>query len=138
MLFRSLSELGLHRFRLPSQTKSLVIGSRVNDLYLQPHIGGDIALLVALLKGVIEAGGVNDTFVNQHTDDWAAVRESVTSLEWDDLVERSGVPREQIDECVRMLCEAKSAVFMWAMGLTHHVHGVDNIRALAKIGRAHV
>ena len=75
-------------------------------------------------------------FRSEHTDDWAAVRESVTSMDWDDLVERSGVPRAQIDECVRMLCEAKSAVFMWAMGLTHHVHGVDNIRALANLAMA--
>jgi molybdopterin-dependent oxidoreductase alpha subunit len=136
IVINPLSELGLNRFRLPSQTKSLVIGSRVNDLYIQPHIGGDIALLVALLKGVIEAGGVNDDFITNHTDDWSAVREAAVSTPWDDLIELCGVPRAEIDECVRMLCAAKSAVFMWAMGLTHHVHGVDNIRALANLAMA--
>ena len=128
-----LSELGLKRFRLPSQAKSLVIGSTVSDLYLQPHIGGDIALLVALLKGVVERNAVDDTYISQHTEGWTAVRESVEAMSWDELVERSGVSRSDIDACVQMLVEAKSAVFMWAMGLTHHTHGVDNIRALANL-----
>ena len=45
-----LSELGLRRFRLPSDVRSLPAGSQVSDLYLQPRIGGDIALFTALLK----------------------------------------------------------------------------------------
>ncbi len=136
IVINPLSELGLKRFRLPSQAKSLVVGSRVSDLYIQPHIGGDIALLLALLKGVVESGAVNNSFVADHTDDWAAARDSVVAMNWDDLVERSGVSKAQIDECVQLLAGAKSAVFMWAMGLTHHTHGVDNIRALANLAMA--
>jgi molybdopterin-dependent oxidoreductase alpha subunit len=136
VVINPLSELGLKRFRVPSQAKSLMIGSRVSDLYLQPHIGGDIALVLALLKGVIEAGGVDTNFVDTRTENWNELRDAVTAMEWDDLVDQSGVPREEIDACVQLLCEAKSAVFMWAMGLTHHAHGVDNIRALANLAMA--
>jgi molybdopterin-dependent oxidoreductase alpha subunit len=131
-----LSELGLKRFRLPSQAKSLVIGSQVSDLYIQPHIGGDIALMVGLLKGIIESGAVNDTYIENHTESWEAVRYAATATSWDDIVERSGVERTDIDACVDLLGKAKSAVFMWAMGLTHHAHGVDNVRALANVAMA--
>ncbi|MFQ5599909.1 MAG: molybdopterin-dependent oxidoreductase, partial [Candidatus Krumholzibacteriia bacterium] len=41
-------ELGLVRFSIPSRPMSLLFGSRVSDVYVQPHIGGDIAFL----KGV--------------------------------------------------------------------------------------
>jgi len=133
IVINPLSELGLKRFRLPSQATSLVIGSRVSDLYIQPHIGGDIALMVALLKGVIESGAVNDDFVTTHAEGWPRVRDAAINADWNDLVERSGVARAQIDECVQLLGTARSAVFMWAMGLTHHTHGVDNIRALANL-----
>ena len=136
VVINPLSELGLKRFRVPSQAKSLMIGSRVSDLYLQPHIGGDIALVLALLKGVIESDSVDIDFVDTHTENWHELRDSVNAMEWDDLVDQSGVPREGIDACVQLLCEAKSAVFMWAMGLTHHAHGVDNIRALANLAMA--
>jgi molybdopterin-dependent oxidoreductase alpha subunit len=136
IVINPLSELGLKRFRLPSQAKSLIIGSQVSDLYIQPHIGGDIALMVGLLKGIIESGAVNDTYIENHTESWEAVRDAATATSWDDIVERSGVERTDIDACVDLLGKAKSAVFMWAMGLTHHAHGVDNVRALANVAMA--
>jgi molybdopterin-dependent oxidoreductase alpha subunit len=110
-----------------------MLGSTVSDIYIQPHIGGDIHLLTALLKGIIEANGVNDSYITNHTENWSAVRDAALSASWDDLVERSGVSRADIDMCVQELVKAQSAVFMWAMGLTHHTYGVDNIRALGNV-----
>jgi molybdopterin-dependent oxidoreductase alpha subunit len=136
IVINPLSELGLRRFRLPSDVRSFVAGSDVSDLYLQPHIGGDIALCLALLKGVIERGAVDQPFVDAHTDGWDAVRAHAESARWDDLVEASGVPRAQIDEAVEFIAASPSAILMWAMGLTHHAHGTDNVRALANIALA--
>lgn len=133
IIINPLSELGLKRFRLPSQARSLMVGSTVSDLYIQPHIGGDIHLFTALLKGVIEAGGVNTEYISEHTDGWETVRDAALATSWDDLITHSGVSRADIDVCVQELVKAKSAVFMWAMGLTHHTYGVDNIRALGNL-----
>ena len=46
------------------------------------------------------------------------------------------MPREDIQRAADMLLNAKRGVFCWAMGLTHHVHGVDNILALANLALA--
>jgi molybdopterin-dependent oxidoreductase alpha subunit len=35
-----------------------------------------------------------------------------------------------------MLLEARRGIFLWAMGLTHHAHGVDNVLALANLALA--
>ncbi|HMB69163.1 MAG TPA: molybdopterin-dependent oxidoreductase, partial [bacterium] len=43
-----MKELGLTRFRIPSDPGSFLFGSDVCDLYLQPHVGGDVALFRAL------------------------------------------------------------------------------------------
>lgn len=131
-----LKELGLVRFRVPSQARSLLFGSKVSDLYLQPHIGGDIALYKALLKGVIEQGGVNQAFIDQHTTGWVAVRADVEGTSWDELVRSSGVPRGSIDEAVSNIVGSQRGIFLWAMGLTQHAHGVDNILALSNIALA--
>ena len=45
----------------------MLFGSEVSDLYLQPHVGSDVALLLLLLRGVIERDGVDETFVDAHT-----------------------------------------------------------------------
>lgn len=136
IVINPLSELGLRRFRLPSDARSFLVGSDVSDLYLQPHIGGDIALSVALLKGIIERDAVDDAFVDSATEHWDDVHAHVDEITWTQLVDASGVPKEQIDAAVDMIVSAPSAIFMWAMGLTHHAYGTDNVRALGNIALA--
>ncbi|HXC18175.1 MAG TPA: molybdopterin dinucleotide binding domain-containing protein, partial [Holophagaceae bacterium] len=136
LVINPLKELGLVRFRVPSLAASLVFGSKVNDLYLQPHIGGDIALLKGLLKGVMEGGGVDRAFVEAHTTGWEAVQSDIEATPWPVIEAASGVPKAQMDAAVAMLLKAKRGILMWAMGLTHHVHGVDNILALSNLALA--
>jgi molybdopterin-dependent oxidoreductase alpha subunit len=131
-----LRELGLVRFRVPSRWRSLLFGSTVSDLYLQPHIGEDVTLFKALLKGVVEAGGVDREFVSAHTSGWQAVEADLAAASWPALTERCGVSREQVARAVDLLCGARRGIFLWAMGLTHHAHGVDNVLALANLALA--
>jgi len=136
IVINPLRELGLVRFRVPSDVRSMLFGSTVSDLYLQPHIGTDIALFKGLLKGVIERGAVDETFVANHTDGWSDVADDACATSWQSLVEASGVSREDIDRAVDMIVSARRGVISWAMGITHHAHGVDNVLALANLGLA--
>jgi molybdopterin-dependent oxidoreductase alpha subunit len=131
-----LRELGLVRFRIPSRVGSMIFGSNVSDLYLQPHIGGDIAVYKMLLKGVIERGAIESEYIKAYTTGWDDVRRDLDAAAWDDLERVSGVPRAQIDEAVDMIVKAKRGIFLWAMGLTHHVFGTDNILALSNLALA--
>lgn len=131
-----LRELGLTRFRVPSNPRSLLFGSGVSDLYLQPHIGGDIALCKALLKGILEIGALDRVFIGDHTAEFDAVRSDVEATPWQVLIDACGVPRGQVDEAVRLLARAKRGILTWAMGLTHHTHGVDNVSALSNLALA--
>lgn len=129
-------ELGLTRFRVPSDPQSLLFGSQIADLYLQPHVGGDVALFVALLKGVIETGGCDRAFIESATEGFENLEREVRSISWPSLREESGLSAEEIERTVRMLRRAERGIFLWAMGLTHHVHGTDNVLALANLALA--
>jgi len=124
-----MSELGLRRFRLPSDARSLAAGSQVSDLYLQPRIGGDIALFTALLALV----AWDEEFVAQHTAGAEDVRARLADLDVAELASESGVPLAQIREAAALISQAQRGIFMWSMGLTHHEHGTDNIRALGNL-----
>src|SRR5207247_795011 len=136
LMVNPLRELGLVRFRVPSDWRSMLFGSTVSDLYLQPHVGADVVLFKALLKGVVEAGALDRAFVAEHTSGWEAVAADLAAASWEELIERSGVARAEIDRAVALLAGARRGVFCWAMGLTHHVHGVDNVLALANLALA--
>ncbi len=131
-----LRELGLVRFRVPSDPRSLMFGSQVSDLYLQPHVGADVALFKALLKGVIERGGADRDFMRDSTSGFAELEADLAASSWQALIDACGVPRTQIDAAVEMLGAARRGIFCWAMGLTHHAHGVDNVLALANLAMA--
>jgi molybdopterin-dependent oxidoreductase alpha subunit len=131
-----LRELGLVRFRVPSDARSMLFGSQVSDLYLQPHVGSDIALFKALLKGLIERGATDADFIAAHTSGWDEVEADVRATSWDALLAACGVERAEVDGAVALLAAARRGVFLWAMGLTHHAHGVDNILALANLALA--
>ena len=47
-------ERGLENFSVPSDVRSLLFGSEIASLYLQPHIGGDISLFKAIAKSLLD------------------------------------------------------------------------------------
>jgi len=136
IIVNPLRELGLVRFRVPSDWRSLVFGSTISDVYLQPHVGSDIALFTALLKAVVESGGADDYYIDNYTIGWDAVERSVTELSWASLIEACGISRHDIQHAAEIMIEAKRGILCWAMGLTHHLHGTDNIIALSNIALA--
>ena len=136
IVINPMSELGLKRFRLPSDVRSLTAGSTVSDIYVQPRVGGDVPLLVAVLKRIRELGALDVDFIAQHTSGWEAVESALDEVSWGELLAGSGVRRQQIDEAAAAVAQARRGVFMWAMGLTHHAHGTDNVLALANLALA--
>ncbi len=128
-----LKETGLVRFKVPSDVRSLLFGTQIADEYIQPDIGGDIAFLSGVTKSVVESGAENTKFVSEHTDGWNEFRESVTSLSWDSIEEGCGVPKETIQLIADHYTKAPNAIFCWAMGITHHAHGVENVQAIANL-----
>lgn len=131
-----LREIGLEKFRVPSDPRSFVFGSKVADLYLQPHIGSDGVLFLALLKGLVEGDALDRQFIDAHTAGWAEARALAEAADWGELVRACGVPQAQIDAAVELVSRAQRGIFLWAMGLTHHANGVSAIESLANVALA--
>lgn len=131
-----LRELGLVRFRVPSDWRSLLFGSTISDLYVQPHVGGDVAFFNGVMKALVEVGGVDADFVQHHTSGWEDLASNLEQTPWPELITESGVSREVIERTARMLADAGRGVLCWAMGLTQHAHGADNVLALANVALA--
>lgn len=126
-------EIGLVRFRVPSDWRSMLFGSDVCDLYLQPHVGSDIALLKLLLKGIVEGGHCDRDFLAAHVENWDGVEADVRAASRDALLAACGVPPEDAERAVQHLAAAQQTIFSWAMGITQHAHGVDNVLAIVNL-----
>ncbi len=126
-------EVGLERFKVPSDPRSLLLGSTIADLYVQPHVGGDVALLAAVARAVIDRGAADPAFLRDHATGYEAFAEHLASLPWELLVEQSGVDRDAIEQVADRYASSSRTIFCWAMGVTHHEHGVANVQAIANL-----
>jgi molybdopterin-dependent oxidoreductase alpha subunit len=126
-------EIGLVNFSVPSDLRSLFFGSKIASLYVQPHIGGDIALLTGAAKIVLERNGLDESFLRESTEGFDKYRAHVLGTSWEAIERGSGVERAAIVKIAEMYLQAPSAVFGWTMGITHHEHGVANVRAIINL-----
>ena len=136
-------ETGLVNFSVPSDPVSLLFGTKIASTYVQPHAGGDLALVYGLMKRLREmhvAGEMGDgepivheDFLHEHTHGWPDLAARLDALPWEEIIEKSGVTKEQIDDIARQYAQSKRAVFSWTMGVTHHLHGAATVQAIAEL-----
>ncbi|HMV48728.1 MAG TPA: molybdopterin-dependent oxidoreductase, partial [Blastocatellia bacterium] len=126
-------EPGLERYWVPSVTESALFGTKIADEFFQVHTGGDKAFIAGALKHLIEQGWTNEEFIRNHTDGFAELKQSVAGQSWDLLEAASGANREEMLKFARMLSQAKTAIFVWSMGITQHQDGVANVRAIVDL-----
>ncbi len=126
-------ETGLVNFSVPSDPISLFFGTKIATLYVQPHIGGDLALLTGIAKRVQELGAHHEEFLTQYCDGWSALSAKLLATPWSDITTKSGCTFEQIDAIAQRYARAKNAVFSWTMGITHHTYGVENVEAICNV-----
>lgn len=127
-------EPGLVRFAVPKSMKSMMSGgSWIATDYVQPNIGSDLSLLKGIAKALIENQQLDSGFIATHTDSFYAYSKDILSTTWDSIVTCCGVTRERIIEIANAYAKSKSAIFAWGMGITHHLHGVENVEAIANL-----
>src|SRR2546423_3306673 len=65
-----------------------------------------------------------------------ALRESIEHESWEELERQSGLRRQAMFDFAELYARARTAVFVWSMGITHHRFGVDNVKAIVNLGLA--
>ena len=126
-------ETGLIKFRIPSDVRSLLFGSKIATHYVQPHIGGDLAMLWGLAKALRHEEAIDLSFLQQYCSGTEPWLHAVDALTWEEIEKKSGVPRSEIESIAAVYAQSKNTVFAWTMGITHHAHGVSNVQAIAAL-----
>lgn len=133
VVINPLREVGLVNFRVPSDVRSLLFGSEIASLYVQPHVGGDLALLLGIARALLESGAVDEPFIAAHTAGFAEFRAAALAASWPDLEQLAGVTAATMRAVAAVYARSRAAIFAWTMGITHHAHGADNVRAIVNL-----
>ncbi|MGW3453198.1 FdhF/YdeP family oxidoreductase [Streptomyces albidoflavus] len=133
----TLPEAGLMRFKHPQKARGVIgRGTEIADQFLHIRAGGDLALFQALNLLLLEAedeapGTVLDhAFIASDTTGFEAFAEHARKTRWEDVLEATGLTREEIEEVHRRVLAGRKVIVCWAMGLTQQKHGVPSIREI--------
>ncbi|TDD83954.1 FdhF/YdeP family oxidoreductase [Actinomadura rubrisoli] len=127
-----LPEAGLMRFKNPQRPSGVTgRGTALADRFLQIRLNGDLALFQALNRLLLESDApdaLDREFLDAHAHGFEAFQKHVLGLDWDDVLEATGLTRDEIAATLGDVLAAKRIVVCWAMGLTQHRNSVPTIR----------
>ena len=126
-------EVGLVKFASPAfPIKSLLKGgSDISTFYLQPIPGSDTALFVGIQKSLIEQNLIKQSYLQVYTQGWEKVIHYAQQTSWETITNTCGVSQEEITAVAYTIGTSEGVVFAWAMGITQHSNGVDNVKSIA-------
>ncbi len=127
-------EPGLIKFAVPKSPKSLLTGgSEIASDYLQPNIGQDLWVFKGIAKAVIAANAQNQVFLNKYTEGFEGFYADLEAVSWEEIVDKSGLLKADIERVAKAYIASENTVFSWGMGMTHHVHGSENVEYIANL-----
>ncbi len=129
-------EPALERYWVPSNPESAIFGTRITDEFFPIHTGGDIGFVSGVLKAMLAEGTVDLDFIEERTEGWPELRVALEAFRWEDLEVASGSTRAAMERFAHEYGQARSAILIWSMGVTQHVFGSDNVRAIANLALA--
>jgi len=103
------------------------------DLWLQHRPGTDVALIMGMCRIIVDEELFDSSFISERCENFDAFKESLKGFDLDFVERITGVPREQIVEAARMYATNSPAALLYAMGITQHSHGTDNVIATANL-----
>lgn len=132
-----LREAGSTNFRNPQKPRGVVgHGTDLTDLHLPIKLNGDHALFRAIGSLLLEWDALDQDFIDQYTDGFEQWREQVSTLDWDQVYDLTGLDHDQITAAAEMIAASRATIYCWAMGLTQHRNSVATIREVVNVALA--
>lgn len=103
------------------------------DKFLQHKPGTDVALINGMMNVIIDEGLYDEAFVTERCDGFDELKELVAEYTPEKVAGICGVAAEDIVEAARTFANADCAAIVYAMGITQHTTGTDNVVTLANL-----
>ncbi len=117
----------------------IVLDPRKNDLarhathYLQFKPDTDVALLNAIMKSIIDQNLIDEKFINERTTDFDDLKSHLDDFTPEKMSSICGIDADVINEVARIYASSSASIIFWGMGVSQHIHGTDNARALISL-----
>jgi len=106
---------------------------RLADIYLRPRPGTDVAWLNGLMNVIITEELADQEFIEKRTEGFEEMWEVVKEYTPERVEEIAGIPADDLRVAARLYAQNKPAAILYAMGITQHTTGTDNVKSIANL-----
>ena len=107
--------------------------SDIAEIYLQPRIGTDVMLFNGLAKIVLKEGLVNKEFIAERVENFEEYQAFAEKVSLSEVERVTGISVEDLKKVAQLYSRARASVIVWAMGITQHISGTDNVFAISNL-----
>jgi formate dehydrogenase alpha subunit len=102
-------------------------------IHLRQRSGTDVAWINGMMNVIIEEGLYDRDYVEGRTEGFEKMKEVVKRYTPEFVEKISGIPAADLIEAARLYASSKPGAIYYAMGITQHTTGTDNVMSLANL-----
>jgi formate dehydrogenase alpha subunit len=105
----------------------------LGGIYIRQRSGTDIPLVNGLMHIILQQKWEDKNFINTRTEGFDDLASILADFAPKKVSEITGVPVNQLYQAAEILALNKPMAVIWAMGITQHIVGVNNVMTLANL-----
>jgi predicted molibdopterin-dependent oxidoreductase YjgC len=107
--------------------------SRFADISVHHRLGSDVALLNGMMHVILAEDLHAADYIRERCEDFDAFRSLILEFTPGKASAVTGVPARDIEAMARMYATHSPAALLYAMGITQHTTGVDNVKSCCNL-----
>jgi len=121
------------------KTKLIVIDpkeiemAKYATIYARQRCGTDVAVLNGIMNEIIKNGWYDKEYVNNRCEGFEELKSNVAEYTPEKVERISGIPSQQLRDIAELFGKAETASLFYAMGITQHTTGTDNVWSTANL-----
>jgi formate dehydrogenase alpha subunit len=106
---------------------------KIADVWLRQTPGTDVPLVLEMCRIILEERLTDEDFIANRTEGFEEFKSSLLKLSGPEASKITGVDSELMRVAARLYAKSNPSSIIYAMGITQHSHGVENIFTLANL-----
>ncbi len=107
--------------------------SKLADISVNHRLGTDVALLNGMMHVIIKNNWHSEDYIEKRCEDFEALRKNLEKYTPEKVSAITGVSEKDINAMAKMYALNSPAALLYAMGITQHTTGVDNVKSCCNI-----
>jgi formate dehydrogenase alpha subunit len=107
--------------------------AKLASLHLKHRMGSDVALLNGLMHIILKEGWEAKEFIKSRTENFEQLKDVVSKYPPERVAEITGVDKDNLKKAAEIYAKAKRSMIVYAMGITQHIAGTDNVKSCANL-----